>query len=242
MKNPLSEIYSNQILLNEEKSKSPVVTTKGDIGKVTLVKGQGAEKKKQVETPKEDKKFSQGKEAKTMKESTKSYEGAFEKLFKATINEEEESNEMNFDAEVPTDSEGMMSELEQDDEGSDLMSDLRSVIDNLQNILDKLSEEEGSEEEVEESSEEEGSEEENPYEESVSMKDQGHALGMKAGTDLMSKGKYHVSSKIKSSKGAVHKGELSDSPEPKELGDKKGPLMKKGIQANSSVKTGDFFK
>lgn len=254
MKNQLSEIYSQKILLNEEKS-SVVKTSKeldSKIGKAPLIKGQGAEKtKKDVETPNEDKKHSDGSKAKDMtKESVKPYEGAFEKLFKATINEQEmEDQEMEMDVEIPTSGEEMADELGGEDESSDLVSDLREVMDRLQNILSKLSEDEGEEEnetEVEESEDMESNEEseEEPYEESVSMEDKGHALhGMKAGTDLMSKGKYQVSSKLKTSKGAAYKGELKDSPEPKELGDKKGSLMgKKAMSVNSSVKTGDFFK
>lgn len=252
--NPLSEIYSSKVLLNEEKS-AVVKSSKeldSKIGKAPLVKGQGAEKsKKDVETPSEDKKYSDGEKAKTMKESVKSYEGAFEKLFKATINENEEmekdSMEMNFDTEVPTDAEGMAEEMEENEEDSDLISDLRSVVDHLQSILSKLSEdeseEEGSEMGDEMESEEEGSEEE-PYEESVSMEDKGHALhNMKAGTEMMSKSNMKVASKLKTSTGAVHKGELKDSPEAKELGDKKAPLQsKKGMQVHSTVKPGDFFK
>jgi hypothetical protein len=258
MKNPLSEIYSKQILLNEEKTAVVKGAKELDskIGKAPLVKKQGPESsKKEVETPSEDKKYSDGAKAKDMtKESTNRYEGAFEKLFKATINEEEtmsgESPEMDFGVEVPTETEDMVDELE--DEGSDLVSDLRDVMDKLQTILGRLSEEEngeeeneeGSEEEVKESENEEGSEEEEPYEESVSMEDKGHALhGMKAGTQMMSKGNMKVASKLKTSTGSAYKGELKDSPEPKELGDKKGSLMgKKGMQANSTVKTGDFFK
>jgi hypothetical protein len=247
MKNPLSEIYSNKVLLNEEKS-AVVKSSKeldSKIGKAGLIKGQGP-KMKDVETPEENKKYSDGAKAKDMtKESIKSYEGAFEKLFKATITEEEEmefggEEPTEMSAEVPTEQEGMVDELEDEDSG-DLISDLRSVMDKLQDILGKLSEEEGSEEEVEES-EEEGSEEE-PYEESVSMEDKGHALhNMKAGTEMMSKGHMKAGS-VKPKGGSVHKGGLKDSPEPKELGDKKGSLQsKKGMQVNSTVKTGDFFK
>jgi len=253
MKNPLSEIYSKQILLNEEKTAVVKGAKELDskIGKASLIKKQGPESsKKEVETPTEDKKYSDGAKAKDMtKESTNKYEGAFEKLFKATINEEEtmtgESPEMDFDVEVPTETEDMVDELE--DEGSDLISDLRDVMDKLQTILGRLSEDEGGSEEegseeVEESEEEDSEEE--PYEESVSMEDKGHALhGMKAGTQMMSKGNMKVASKLKTSTGSAYKGELKDSPEPKELGDKKGSLMsKKGMQANSTVKTGDFFK
>ena len=76
------------------------------------------------------------------------------------------------------------------------------------------------------------------------MEDKGHALhGMKAGTEMMSKSNMKVAGKLKTSTGAVHKGELKDAPEAKELGDKKGSLQsKKGMQVQSSVKPGDFFK
>ena len=253
MKNQLSEIYSSKVLLNEEKT--PVVKGAKEldskIGKAGLVKNQGPEKqKKDVETPDEDKKYSDGAKAKDMtKESVNTYEGAFEKLFKATINEQEmESGEMELDVEVPTETEDMVDELE--DEGSDLISDLRDVMDKLQTILGRLSEEEGSEEEensemnMENESEDESEDEETPYEESVSMEDKGHALhGMKAGTQMMSKGNMKVASKLKTSTGGVNKGTLKDSPEAKELGDKKGSLQsKKGMQVQSSVKPGDFFK
>jgi len=247
MKNPLSEIYSSKVLLNEEKT--PVVAGSKEldskIGKAGLVKDQGPDKaKKDIETPVEDKKYSDGAKAKNMtKESVKPYEGAFEKLFKATITEEEEmefggEEPIEMSAEVPTEQEGMIDELEDEDTG-DLISDLRSIMDKLQDILGKLSEEEGSEEGE---MEEEGSEEE-PYEESVSMEDKGHALhGMKAGTEMMSKGHMKAGS-VKPKGGSVHKGELKDSPEPKELGDKKGSLQsKKGMQVSSSVKPGEFFK
>ena len=248
MKNPLSEIYSKQVLLNEEKT--PVVVgnkeLESKIGKAPLVKGQAGDKVKEVEKPTEDKKYSDGAKAKIMtKESTKSYEGAFEKLFKATLNEEDEmtfggETPTEMESEVPTETEDMANELE-DEESTDLVSDLRSVLDKLQGILDKLSEDEP-EEEMEESEDSEESEE--PYEESVSMEDKGHALhGMKAGTQMMSKGNMKVSGKLKTSGGSSYKGELKDSPEPKELGDKKGSLQsKKGMQVQSSVKTGDFFK
>jgi hypothetical protein len=248
MKNPLSEIYSKQVLLHEEKT--PVVVgnkeLESKIGKAPLVKGQAGDKVKEVEKPTEDKKYSDGAKAKIMtKESTKSYEGAFEKLFKATLNEEDEmafggETPTEMESEVPTETEDMANELE-DEDSTDLVSDLRSVLDKLQGILDKLSEDEP-EEEMEESEDSEESEE--PYEESVSMEDKGHALhGMKAGTQMMSKGNMKVSGKLKTSGGSSYKGELKDSPEPKELGDKKGSLQsKKGMQVQSSVKTGDFFK
>lgn len=250
MKNPLSEIYSNKVLLSEEKVKSAVVTSKMEIGKAPLVKGQGSDKaKKDVETPEENKKYSDGAKAKDMtKESIKSYEGAFEKLFKATITEEEkmefggEEAATETSVEVPTETEDMVDELEDEDSG-DLISDLRSIMDKLQDIMSKLSEEGSEETEEVEESEEEDTENEEPYEESVSMEDKGHALhGMKAGTEMMSKGHMKAGS-VKPKGGSVHKGELKDSPEPKELGDKKGSLQsKKGMQVNSTVKTGDFFK
>ena len=256
MKNPLSEIYSNRVLLNEEKTKSAVVTSKMEIGKVSLVKGQGSDKaKKDVETPEENKKYSDGAKAKDItKESVKSYEGAFEKLFKSTINEEDEmefggEEPTDMSSEVPTENEDMIDELEDEDSG-DLVSDLREIMNKLQDVLGKLSEEEGSEEEEEgseeeemEESENESAEEDEPYQESVSMEDKGHALhGMKAGTQMMSKG-YMKAGSVKPKGGSVYKGQLKDCPELKELGDKKGSLQsKKGMQVSSSVKTGDFFK
>ena len=250
--NPLSDIYSQKVLLNEEKT--PVVKgakeLESKIGKAGLVANQGPEKsKKDIETPEENKKYSDGAKAKTMKESTKSYEGAFEKLFKATITEQEmeaPEMEMEMDVEVPTEPEGMVDEIESEEEQGDLLSDLREVVDRLQGILDNLSDEDSDEQELEnESDESEGEEnEEEPYEESVKMEDKGHALhGMKAGTQMMSKGNMKVASKLKTSGGSVYKGELKDSPEPKELGDKKGSLLSKGsYKVKSSINTGDFFK
>ena len=124
MKNPLSEIYSNKVLLNEEKSAVVKGSKELDskIGKAGLIKGQGP-KMKHVETPEENKKYSDGAKAKDMtKESIKPYEGAFEKLFKATITEDEE---MEFggkepaepSVEVPTETEDMVDELENEDSG-----------------------------------------------------------------------------------------------------------------------------
>jgi hypothetical protein len=249
--NPLSDIYSQKVLLNEEKT--PVVKgakeLESKIGKAGLVGNQGPEKsKKDIETPEENKKYSDGAKAKTMKESTQSYEGAFEKLFKATINEQEmEGPGMEMDVEVPTEPEAMVDEIESDEEEQgDLLSDLRDVVERLQSILDNLSNEDSDENELENESEESegGENEEEPYEESVSMEDKGHALhNMKAGTEMMSKGNMKVASKLKTSGGSVHKGELKDSPEPKELGDKKGSLQSKGsYKVKSSINTGDFFK
>jgi hypothetical protein len=248
--NPLSDIYSQKVLLSEEKT--PVVKgakeLESKIGKADLVKNQGPEKsKKELEIPEENKKYSDGAKAKDMtKESVKPYEGAFEKLFKATITEQEmEGSGMEMDVEVPTEPEAMVDEIESEEESGDLISDLREVMTRLQDVLDKLSDEDSDEQELENESEESEEEnEEEPYQESVSMEDKGHALhNMKAGTEMMSKGHMKVASKLKSSTGSVHKGELKDSPEPKELGDKKGSLQSKGsYKVKSSVHTGEFFK
>jgi coenzyme F420-reducing hydrogenase alpha subunit len=247
--NHLSDIYSQKVLLNEEKS--PVVKgakeLESKIGKAGLVGNQGPEKsKKNIETPEENKKYSDGAKAKAMKESTKSYEGAFEKLFKATITEQEmEGPGVEMEVEVPTEPEGMVDEIESEESG-DLVSELRDIVDRLQEVLANLSDEDSDENELENESEgsEEGENEEEPYEESVKMEDKGHALhGMKSGTQMMSKGNFKVASKLKTSGGSVYKGELKDSPEPKELGDKKGSLLSKGsYKVKSSVNTGDFFK
>ena len=169
--NHLSDIYSQKVLLNEEKS--PVVKgakeLESKIGKAGLVGNQGPEKsKKGLETPEENKKYSDGAKAKTMKESAKSYEGAFEKLFKATITEQEmDEPGVEMEVEVPTEPEGMVDEIESEESG-DLVSELRDIVDRLQEVLANLSDEDSDENELENESgeSEEGENEEEPYEES----------------------------------------------------------------------------
>lgn len=200
------------------------------IGKAGLVKGQGADKLKDIEDPDEDKNYSYGADAKEMKESS-STGGAFERLFKATINEEEESEEND----IAIDSDEMVDEIEEtDNEESDLVSDLQKVVSHLQEILDKLSEDNGGEEEggEEEGGEEEGGDEEGgdeePYEESV---------------DFSSKSNMKVQGKIHPSKGTAQKGTFKPSPHPKEFKNKGEYLRTKAnMKVKSSVTSGDFFK
>lgn len=257
-KNPLEEIYSSQVLLNEESSKTTnVVVPAGHqeiakSGKVGLVAGGATEKvKKDVEDPEEMEgtKVLTG-EPKVLKDSmekpTKSFEGSFEKLFKATINEEMgEMPEMEMEVEVPTSSEDMVDELEGDkDEVSDLVSDLKSVMDHLKNILDKISEE-GNSEEGEEESEfgnegEEASEETETEEEAVKEATELKPVG-KAGHNLMSKANKVGS--IKSHGGKAHGGDVESDPElkPAKSFDKSLQSTKK-FDVKSTVKKGEFFK
>ena len=257
-KNPLEEIYSSQVLLNEESSKtSNVVVPAGHQeiakgGKVGLTATGGAEKvKKDVEDPEEaegtDVKAGEPKVLKdSMEKPTKSFEGSFEKLFKATINEEMgEMPEMEMEVEVPTSSEDMVDELEgSKDEVSDLVSDLKSVMDHLQNILDKISEE-GNSEEGEEEAEfgnegEEASEEteEEAVKEATELKPVG-----KAGHDPMSKAKGQVKGAVKVHGGKAHGGDVESDPElkPAKSFDKSLQSTKK-FDVKSTVKKGEFFK
>ena len=257
-KNPLEEIYSSQVLLNEESSKtSNVVVPAGHqeiakSGKVGLVAGGATEKvKKDVEDPEEMEgtKVLTGEPKKlndSMEKPTKSFEGSFEKLFKATINEEMgEMPEMEMEVEVPTSSEDMVDELEgSKDEVSDLVSDLKSVMDHLQNILDKISEE-GNSEEGEEEAEfgnegEEASEETETEEEAVKEATELKPIG-KAGHNLMSKANKVGS--VKPHGGKAQGGDVESDPElkPAKSFDKSLQSTKK-FDVKSTVKKGEFFK
>jgi hypothetical protein len=253
-KNPLEEIYSSQVLLNEESSKtSNVVVPAGHqeiakSGKVGLVAGGATEKvKKDVKDPEE----AEGTEILTgepkvlkdsMEKPTKSFEGSFEKLFKATINEEmDEMSDMEMEVEVPTSNEDMVDELEGDkDEVSDLVSDLKSVMDHLKNILDKISEE-GNSEEVEEESEF-GDEEVETEEEAVKEATELKPVG-KAGHDLMSKAKGVVKGAVNVHGGKAQGGDVESDPElkPAKSFDKSLQSTKK-FDVKSTVKKGEFFK
>lgn len=193
------------------------------IGKAELVKGQGADKIKDLEEPEENKKYSDGASAKEVTES------AFERLFKATINEEEENENTESDVEleeeeIPTNSEDMVDEIQDtSEEESNLISDLKNVMGQLQEILDKLSEEN-----EEEENEEEEKNEEEPYEESVNPSQKNH---------------MKVPGKLHPSKGSVHKGDFKPSPHPKLHKNKGEYLQSKGaMKVNSTVNTGEFFK
>ena len=204
MTNPLSDIYSNHVLLNEKKDN--VAAEKGKLKIVPgnkvdevepLAKGCGPEndtKKGYLKKVNNNPKFSstKGEKGKSIEENmntTNKYEGAFEKLFKSTlINEEDEMSDVGAEHEVedhadeiPTSNEELGDELgEHEDEADDLVSDIKAVIDSLHSILDKLTEheqEEGHDMEAEEGGEEEGEEE--PFEESLATdeaEEEGHAL------------------------------------------------------------------
>lgn len=245
--NPLSEIYSSQVLLNEEKDNVVAGQKELDskIGKAPLVHG-GAEKvKKDLEDPEEmeGSKVLTG-EPKVLKDSmekpSKAFEGSFEKLFRATVNEEMDTMEM--DVEIPTSNEDMMDELEgSEDEVTDLVSDLKSVMDHLQTILDKISDvsEEEGEEEGEEEAEfgEEESEEEKPMGEATELKPVG-----KAGHSLM--GKANKAGSVKPHGGKAHGGDIESDPElkPAKAHDKALQNPKSKPEVKSTVKKGEFFK
>jgi hypothetical protein len=270
-KNPLSDIYTNNVLLREGKdnvvANSKELDSKIDAKKAHLVKDQGvAKSKKNVEDPEELKKYSNGEKAKEVKENVnmsnepkKAFEGSFEKLFKATINEEvnEELGDEELglgEVDVPTTDDGMIDELEgEKDEVSDLASDLKSVIDHLSSILDKLSggrdqseEDEGSEEGHEAEEEEGKGSEEEPFEEAVEADVEGHALvdAKKLEKGFVGpKGKYEVKGAVKVSKGKANGSTTGPDEDlkPAKSFDKALQNTKKQ-EAKSTVKVGDFFK
>ena len=260
-KNPLEEIYSTQVLLNEESNKaSNVVVPVGHQeiakgGKVGLVAGGTEKVKKDLEDP-EEMHGTKVYEPKVLKDSmekpTKSFEGSFEKLFKATINEQfpgEEEMDMEMEVEVPTSDDEMMDELEgEKDEVSDLVSDLKSVMDHLKTILDKISEETGEEEESEEEESEFGDEEVNDVED-LEMEEE----PVKEATELKplgdkSKVLQHKNNKVgghpKVHGGKVHGGDVDSDPKlkPAKGLDKSYQHPKGKSEVKSTVKRGDFFK
>lgn len=251
-KNPLSDIYANKVLLNEEKDNVVVPSGKQEIakgGKVHLVKDGGDEKaKKDLESPEENAKYSTGEEAKEVKENmntettTKNaFEGAFERLFKSTLNEDV-AEDTAADVEIPTTDVEMADEIETEtDEVTDLASDIKSVISHLESILDKLSSGEH-EEEVEEEVEEEFGDtesEEEPFEESVELKE----VPASAGASLQNKAKVDVKG-VKVTKGKAVAGKIVSEPETKELHANHKDLQntKKQDVKTSNIKVGDFFK
>ena len=270
MNNPLSDLYS-EVLLNEAKKQdSSLVGKKNlkfdplpdqDIDIEPLAKGRGTDsvtKSSKLKTPAENAKFSalKNKKGKSLKmENTNNkYEGAFEKLFKSTLNEEfgaDEAAEHEVEDhadEIPTSDEDMGDELEtHEDEADDLVSDIKSVIDSLNSILDKLSEHE-KEEGHDMEAEEEGGEEE-PFEESLATdeaEEEGHALvdAAKLSKGLVGpKGKFNVGG-VKTTTGKAVNGTIKIAPDTKEL-----PAIDKGLQntkkfnpKTSNIKVGDFFK
>lgn len=252
-KNPLEEIYSSQVLLNEESSKtSNVVVPAGQQeiargGKVSLIAGGATEKiKNNIEDPEEMEgtKVLTGEPKKlndSMQVPTKSFEGSFERLFKATINEEMgETPEIDMEVEIPTSDEDMVDELEgSKDEVSDLVSDLKAVMDHLQGILDKVSGESESEDSAEEA--EFGDESSETEEEAV-----GEAVELKAVPDSAGKGLMGKSNKVGSLKpkgGKVNSGELEIEPDlkPAKAFDKSFQNTKSHA-VKSTVQKGEFFK
>lgn len=262
-KNPLSDIYAKQVLLNEEKDNVVAPAAKLEIakgGKVSVAKGTGDEKaKKDLETPEETETptavFSKKKEVKENMntETTKNaFEGAFERLFKSTLNEDV-AEDTAADVEIPTTDVEMADEIhDEKDEVSDLASDIKSVISHLESILDKLSSgehEEETEDEAVEAEFGEGESEEEPFEESLATdeaEEHGHALvNAKSGKDLVGpKGKAEVKGAVKVTKGKAVAGDVSSEPETKELHADTKDLQntKKQAVKTSNIKVGDFFK
>ena len=262
MKNPLSEIYAKRILVSEKQDNvvadvKDLKITSGNV--IPSAKNDGAAKvKKDVEEPDEDKAFSNGEKAKLhpVKENANersSFEGAFERLFKATLNEEEMPEMPEMD-EMPSSNEEMADELSsEEDEVTDLATDLKDIIGKLQGILDKISDSSETEEnedfELEEESAseenvEDETESENSVKEAVEAEDHGHALvNLKSGKDLPNKSKNVIKGAVKTTTGKAVAGDVTSEPEPKELGkteDMHNP--KKKPEPASTVKVGDFFK
>ena len=274
MNNPLSDLYS-EVLLNEAKKQdSSLVGKKNlkfdplpdqDIDVEPLAKGRGTDrvaKSSKLKSPEENAKFSALKKnkGKSLKienmNTTNKYEGAFEKLFKSTlVNEEDEMSNVAAHHEVedhaddvPTSDEEMTDELgAHEDEADDLVSDIKSVIDSLNSILDKLSEHE--KEEGHDMESEEGGEEEEPFEESLATdeaEEEGHALvdAKKLEKGLVGpKGKFNTGG-VKTSTGKAVNGTIRIAPDTTQL-----PAIDKGLQntkkfvtKTSNIKVGDFFK
>ena len=246
-KNPLSDIYTKNVLLNEEKDNVVTPTSKQEIakgGKVHLTKDSGDVKaKKDLETPEVNKEYTDVSKTKKVEEdmnTENTYEGAFEKLFKATITEDVVEDTVE-EVEVPTTDEEAVDEITGDtDEVNDLVSDLKAVIKHLESILSKVSEVEHEAEEEDELSEEE------PFEEAVEAEDLGHSLvNAKSGKDLVGpKGHGEVKGAVKVTKGKVNDGDITSEPETKELHADTKDLQntKKQSVKTSNIKVGDFFK
>ena len=187
MKNELSNIYANKVLVTESKKvasqkvKGPKVGELEGASKAKLTQGGTEKVKKAVKKPVEKKEFSSadGKPSK-MKESQ--LPNAFDSIFKSVLNEEfgetdfapetEDVVDQEF-GDVPTpepvegEEEGNEENLE--NEEGDLTAKLQDLVSQLQDIVSKLSsteEEEESEEESEEGESEEGGSEEGESEES----------------------------------------------------------------------------
>lgn len=251
-KNPLEEIYASKVLVSEAKDNVVAGEKELDskIGKAPLVSGGTEKVKKNLEHPEEAEgtKVLNGEPKKlndSMEKPTKSFEGSFEKLFKATINEDMMGNEpvVDMEVEVPTSNEEMVDELEgEKDEVSDLVSDLKAVMDHLQNILDKISEEGGSEEGEAEEAEfgDEGEESSETEEEAVKEATELKPVG-KAGHSLM--GKTNKVGSIKPKGGKAQGGDIESDPElkPAKAFDK-SLQNTKSHAVKSTVQKGEFFK
>jgi hypothetical protein len=261
MSNPLSEIYANKVLLNEEMGKSNnVVAKSGEMkiskdGKEHLETEGGDEKvKKDVKKPEVRKEFTTGKVTKESMQNTtnrSAFGGTFEKLFKATLTEADVAEDAASDLEghedvvPPTTPEEAHDELHSsEDEVTDLADDLRAVIAHLEKILDKVG---GiSDEEPMEGEEDEHAEEQHEFEESLSYEPEPKPLADKSMTYQGAKKANTVkTSNVKNHGGKAQGGKLTDEPEPKAAADKSGVYQgakKANTVKSSNIKVGDFFK
>jgi hypothetical protein len=251
MSNPLSEIYSKQVLLNE--AKSNVVAKKGEIDpqhKAKPTKG-GPKDAKGVPAPKTKKEFTTGKIKESMQNTTNrsAFGGTFEKLFKATLTESDVAEDAASDLEghedivPPTTPEEAHDELHSsEDEVTDLADDLRTVIAHLEKILDKV----GGVSDEESMEGEEHGEEQHEFEESLSYEPEPKELGDKsAHLQGAKKANTVKTSSIKAHGGKANGGKLTDEPEPKAAADKSGVYQgpkKANTVKSSNIKVGDFFK
>jgi hypothetical protein len=251
MSNPLSEIYSKHVLLNE--AKSNIVTKKGEIDpqhKAKPTKG-GPKGVKGVPAPKTEKEFTTGKIKESMQNTTNrsAFGGTFEKLFKATLTESDVAEDAASDTDghddvvPPTTPEDAHDEIhDTEDEVTDLADDLRAVIQHLEKILDKVG---GVSDEVP-GEEEHDHDEQSEFEESLSYEPEPKELGDKSSVLQGAKKANTVkTSNIKSHGGKANGGKLTDEPEPKAAADKSGVYQgakKANTVKSSSIKVGDFFK
>jgi hypothetical protein len=258
MSNPLSDIYANQVLLNE--AKSNVVTKKGEIDphhKAKPTKG-GPKGVKGVPAPVTKKEYTgKGKIKESMQNTTNrsAFGGTFEKLFKATLTEsdvaEDAASDFGADETVPsvTPEEAHDEIHDTEDEVTDLADDLRTVIAHLESILDKVGgvgEELPGEEAGEEGLGEEGEQE---FEESIGeavsdpeLKPLADKSGVYQGPK---KANTVKSSSVKPHGGKAHGGKVTEDPELKAAPDKSGVYQgpkKANTVKSSNIKVGDFFK
>ena len=225
---------------NSAAAKSPKPTEKKEM------KGTNVNPKSNSEENEEDEEKEETKKSKVKEESFAM--SSFETLFKNTL-QEEMMPEDDFASTEETGDEDLNiedEETETEDEG-DLLSDLKDLQDKLTSILAKLEDSAGedteesedySEEDFDAEFDEEDTEDtENPVKESV---DKPKVLNTSKGKTLMSK-KNKVG-KVNPKGGKAHTGKVTDSPQPKALGDRKGSLQKGRPEVKSSIKKGDFIK